>query len=194
MARVEQGTGIRISRLSVMLIAVVAIVWALCAVIIVALAISTEDPANDNIRFIQEFYNSENSEEACATYPVLVDNNGESVNSNAKSWNDICQANHRLFKSKYPSVSGVYVINSYYEQVVGEEGRIYTNKVIAVDNNGDVVEELSKIVIPYEYFRNPYYDYYKNDETVYANDEPKYIYVPQFKDIEYGIYDDGSDA
>ncbi len=190
----EQGTGIRISRLSVILIAIVVIVWALCGVIIVALAISTDDPANDNIRFIQEFYNSENSEEACATYPVLVNDNGESVNSDAKSWNDICQANHRKFKLEFPDVSGVYVINSYYEEVMGEEGRTYINKVIAVDNNGEVVEELSKIVIPYEYFRNPYYDYYKRDEKVYTNGEPKNIYVPQFKDIVYGIYGDGSDA
>ncbi len=196
MARNEQGTGIRISRLSVILIVAVIIVWALCGVLIFSLSISNNDPATDPIRFVQEFYNSEESEDACVSVPVI----GDDITTSSML-NSTCKSAHEDFKLKYPEVSAVYVITyTYNSDNAGtiddeiDDTYTYKFKVIAVDVEGNTIENLSKIVLPCKAYKNPYYYQSKNGDTTSTNGEEKIRFFPDFVNIEYGIYDDGSDS
>ncbi len=192
MNREEYGTGKRFSRLSIILMSIVGLIWSFALVVTAYLlpAWSYYEYGNELENFIEEFYNSSDSEQACIGAPILYDSYGK-VSENSVIQHNACLEAHQAFKTMFPDVSAVYVITFSANYENGE----YTSesyKVVALKENGEIVEELSKITIPFITHSYPYYFDYKTIEHHY---DDGYIIrqFPNYSEITYGI-DDGSDT
>ncbi len=196
MGKIEYGKGYNVSRLTVMLVSFVSFVWVICGVLLFITFIGGTDDNGDNVvMLIQEFYNSTEGDDACLSVPVIYENG--ILNEQSVLINSDCKAAHQEFRTMYPDVRALYVINTTYtyEEIFIDDDIIGISKIhakiVAVDEHGNVIEGLSKIVIPLEERENPYYTGYNTTNVPENGDDKHSKNFPKYSEITYGVYDRG---
>ncbi len=192
MGREEFGAGYSVNRLTVILASIVGFVWVVCAFLVILIFLQdaggTEAYRDKTTMLIQEFYNTIDSEEACVAVPIIYENSVP--NEQSVLLNQECIAAHQDFKAMYPDASAVYVIKVQrkYEAQYGVGEYDIHVKIGAVDKNGNDIEGLSEIIIPFERRENPYtvgVSYNMEGEIVLP-------FLPRYDLISYREFD-GSD-
>lgn len=185
MDRQEHGTGYDVSKLTLILVFSVIYVIVTCGAFVIMYASEGYDEFEDPfLMYIEEFYNSSNSEDACVSMPILYEN-GNPVQETVELNNE-CKSAYESFKTMYPDASALYVIHtsSEYNEATMTHERHFDVKV--VDINGNSIDEISRISVPYEYIIDPYNAYYHGGSFYYA-----YFNCPKFDEIRYGLSDRG---